>query len=558
MSSVISRLHEQVRKAIEQAIIAGKLANEEEIPAFIIEVPKEKNHGDLATNVALQLTRIAKQNPRQIAACIVQHLCIADTGIERVEVAGPGFLNFYIHKRYLYDVIHEVNNKGSAYGSVSLGAGQRIAIEFVSANPTGNLHLGHARGAAVGDALCNLLEYAGYEVTREYYINDAGSQVNHLGKSIACRYKQALGQQADMPVDGYYGADIKHMAEQLIQEEGERLLSLAEPERTHYFCQYGLTKALAKIKHDLECFRVQFTVWFSEASLYEKNEVGRALDILRASDYLYEQSGATWLQTTTFGDDKDRVLVKNDRSYTYFMPDISYHMNKYTRGFDKLINIWGADHHGYIARIKAAMQIVGNDPDKLEVLTVQMVSLFQNGEKVKMSKRTGKAVTLEELIDEVGVDAIRYFFTMRSIDSQLDFDMDLAVSTSNENPVYYVQYAHARICSIYRQAKEQGIVFTFSNPLHLSKLTAEHEFALLHKMGELPAEITYAARDYAPHRLVRYVYEVAALFHSYYRAERIISADIEQTQARLALLGAVRTVIANVLRIIGVAAPEQM
>lgn len=556
--SVMEKMNDQVKTAIDEAIVKAGLVSREELPSFVIEVPKDKSHGDLATNAAMQLTRIAKRNPRQIAEVIIENLDKAAASIESTEIAGPGFINFRMNKSYLYDVVREVTDKGSDYGRIGIGAGQRVQVEFVSANPTGSLHLGHARGAAVGDALCNLLDYAGYEMTREYYINDAGNQVMNLAKSIECRYKQALGLDADMPEDGYFGEDIKGFAQDLVNKEGDRLLQLAEEERAKYFRQFGLEKELDKIKRDLGRFGVPFDVWFSETSLYENGEVTKALDTLRTTGHVYEEEGATWLRTTTFGDDKNRVLVKNDGSYTYLTPDVAYHMDKYDRGFDRMINIWGADHHGYIPRMKAAMEAVGNDPDKLIVLIAQMVSLFQDGEKVKMSKRTGKAVTMEDLMEEVGVDAIRYFFTMRSMDSHLDFDMDLAISTSNENPVFYVQYAHARICSIYRQAEEQGVALKPLRDIDLTTLTTEHEYDLLRKMGELPEEIAVAARDYAPHRLIRYVYELASLLHSYYKAERVITEDPEQTQARLALLGAVRTVIANVLRLVGVSAPERM
>ncbi|WP_019421197.1 arginine--tRNA ligase [Paenibacillus sp. OSY-SE] len=556
--SVMEKMNDQVKTAIDEAIVKAGLVTREELPSFVIEVPKDKSHGDLATNAAMQLTRIAKRNPRQIAEVIIENLDKAAASIESTEIAGPGFINFRMNKSYLYDVVREVTDKGSDYGRIGIGAGQRVQVEFVSANPTGSLHLGHARGAAVGDALCNLLDYAGYEMTREYYINDAGNQVMNLAKSIECRYKQALGLDADMPEDGYFGEDIKGFAQDLVNKEGDRLLQLAEEERAKYFRQFGLEKELDKIKRDLGRFGVPFDVWFSETSLYENGEVTKALDTLRTTGHVYEEEGATWLRTTTFGDDKNRVLVKNDGSYTYLTPDVAYHMDKYGRGFDRMINIWGADHHGYIPRMKAAMEAVGNDPDKLIVLIAQMVSLFQDGEKVKMSKRTGKAVTMEDLMEEVGVDAIRYFFTMRSMDSHLDFDMDLAISTSNENPVFYVQYAHARICSIYRQAEEQGVALKPLDDIDLTTLTTEHEYDLLRKMGELPEEIAVAARDYAPHRLIRYVYELASLLHSYYKAERVITEDTEQTQARLALLGAVRTVIANVLRLVGVSAPERM
>ncbi|MDQ0091576.1 arginyl-tRNA synthetase [Paenibacillus anaericanus] len=554
----LEQMNQKVKQAIIEAITAAGLATEEEIPAMAMEIPKEKAHGDLATNAAMQLTRIAKKNPRQIAEAIVSHLDYEKAGIEKAEIAGPGFINFTVSKSYLYPVIEQVYSQGKDYGRVNDGQGKKMQMEFVSANPTGSLHLGHARGAAVGDALCNVLDFAGYDVTREYYINDAGNQVVNLCKSIEARYKQELGMDTEMPEDGYHGEDIKGFARELVAEKGEELLSLTPEEREAFLRKYGLEKELEKIKRDLGRFRVGFDVWFSESSMYEDGQVENSLQELRAKGQTFELDGATWLRTTDYGDDKDRVLVKNDGTYTYLTPDIAYHRNKYDRGFDRMINIWGADHHGYIPRVKAAMEAIGNDPEKLTVLIAQMVSLFQDGEKVKMSKRTGKAVTMVDLMDEVGVDAIRYFFTMRSMDSHLDFDMDLAISTSNENPVFYVQYAYARICSVYRQAEEQGIVIPSLVSINLNKLTAEHEYDLLRKIGELPEEIRTTAENFAPHRLVRYVYELASLFHSYYKAERVITEDSEQTVARLALLGAVRTTLANVLTLIGVSAPERM
>ncbi|WP_223069348.1 arginine--tRNA ligase [Paenibacillus caui] len=556
----LEQVNQAVKEALAEAITAAGLASSEELSAITIalEVPKDKAHGDLATNAAMQLTRIAKKNPRQIAEAILNHLDYGKASIEKAEIAGPGFINFTLGKSYLYPVIAKVYAEGENYGRVQIGGGQKVQVEFVSANPTGSLHLGHARGAAVGDALCNVLDFAGYEVTREYYINDAGNQIANLSKSIEARYLQELGQDAEMPEDGYFGEDIKGFAKELVAEQGDTLLSRNPGERAAFFRKYGLEKELDKIKRDLTRFRVHFDVWFSETSLYDNGQVEASLEELRAKGQTYEQDGATWLRTTEYGDDKDRVLVKNDGTYTYMTPDVAYHRNKFNRGFGRMINIFGADHHGYIPRLKAAMEALGNDPEKLTVLIAQMVSLFQDGEKVKMSKRTGKAVTMVDLMDEVGVDAIRYFFTMRSMDSHLDFDMDLAISTSNENPVYYVQYAHARICSIFRQAEEQGIAVPAADSIPLHKLTAEHEYDLLRKIGELPEEIATAAAGFAPHRIVRYVYELAALLHSYYKAERVITEDAEQTAARLGLLGAVRTTIANVLKLIGVEAPERM
>ncbi|MDR6885471.1 arginine--tRNA ligase [Bacillus sp. 3255] len=547
-----------VKQAIAEAVAAAGIVEAEQVPEIILEVPKEKSHGDFATNIAMQLTRIAKTNPRQIAEKIIANLQKEKANIAEAEIAGPGFINFRMNRVYLYAVIADVQKQGERYGARNVGQGLKVQVEFVSANPTGSLHLGHARGAAVGDVLCNVLDLAGYDVSREYYINDAGNQVVNLAKSIEARYLQALGQDAVMPEDGYFGDDIKGFAAELAAEEGDRLLSLPEDERRAYFRSYGLKKELDKIKRDLGRFGVRFDNWFSETSIYEDNLIPPVLQELRDNGHIYEEDGATWLNTTPLGDDKNRVLIKNDGSFTYLTPDIAYHRNKFGRGFDRLINIWGADHHGYIPRMKAAMTALGFEADRLVVLIAQMVSLFQNGEKVKMSKRTGKAVTMEDLMDEVGVDPIRYFFAMRSMDSHLDFDMDLAVSQSNENPVYYVQYAHARICSIFRQAEEQGIQVLPLEQVDLNQLSSEAEFDLLRKIGELPEEIAIAADQYAPHRMIRYVYELASQFHSYYRGHYVITDDAVLTQARLALLGALRTTLANTLRVVGVSAPERM
>ncbi|MFC5402499.1 arginine--tRNA ligase [Cohnella soli] len=557
--NALEQLQISVKEALaDAALAAGLVSSKDELPTITLEVPKEKSHGDLATNLAMQLTKIAKKNPRQIAEAIIGSLEAGRASIVSAEIAGPGFINFRLDKNYLYPVIGEAIEQGESYGNIDAGQGKRVQVEFVSANPTGSLHLGHARGAAVGDALCNVLSAAGYDVTREYYINDAGNQINNLARSIEARYRQILGQDAEMPEDGYYGEDIVGFAKELADEQGDKLLSLGDEERFVYFRSYGLEKELAKIKRDLGRFGVRFDEWYSETSLYENGKVIEVLAALRAQGHVYDQDGAVWLASMAFGDDKDRVLVKNDGSYTYLTPDAAYHMDKYKRGYDQMINIWGADHHGYIPRMKAAMAALGNDPDKLTVLTAQMVSLFQGGEKVKMSKRTGKAVTMEDLMDEVGVDAIRYFFTMRSMDSHLDFDMDLAVSKSNENPVFYVQYAHARICSIFRQAEEQGVSVKPWKDADLSKLNAEQEYDLIRKIGELPETIAEAARNYAPHSIIRYVYELASQFHSYYKAERVITEDAEQSQARLQLLAAVRVTLARALALVGVSAPDKM
>ncbi len=558
-TNVLDRYYSDLRATLADAVTAaGLVSDASDIPAIILEIPKDKSHGDLSTNLAMQLTKLAKRNPRQIAEALIEHLDKDKASIQSAEIAGPGFINFRLDKSFLYPIIGEAQAEGESYGRTAVGQGKSVNVEFVSANPTGSLHLGHARGAAVGDALCNVLAAAGYQVTREYYINDAGNQVNNLAKSIEARYRQALGQDAQMPEDGYHGEDIVGFAKELAAERGDKLLSLSDEERFEFFRKYGLEKELDKIKRDLGRFKVGFDIWYSETSLYETGKVIEALDALKAKGQVYEEEGAVWLRSTDYGDDKNRVLVKNDGSYTYLTPDTAYHMDKYSRGYDQLINIWGADHHGYIPRMKAAMAALGNDPDKLTVLIAQMVSLFQNGEKVKMSKRTGKAVTMEDLMDEVGVDAIRYFFTMRGMDSHLDFDMDLAVSTSNENPVYYVQYAHARICSIFRQAEEQGIKLLPWQEADLSLLNSEQAFDLIRKVGELSETINESARLYAPHVMIRYVYELASQFHSYYRAERVITENAAESQAKLQLLAAIRVALANVLKLVGVSAPEQM
>jgi len=555
--TVLMKIRETLREEIRKAVLSAGLASEENMPEVELETPREKAHGDLATNVAMRLTRIARSNPREIAARIVEGIDRKRAHVRDIQVAGPGFINFFLDRSFLTKVLEEIQSAGDRYGRSEAGRGQRVNVEFVSANPTGSLHLGHARGAAVGDALCNILEAAGYDVTREYYINDAGNQIRLLALSLEARYLEALGRESSFPEDGYRGQDIIDIARELAEREGDSLLSLDREERLARLREYGLKRMLDKIRRDLERYRVRFDVWFSERSLYESGAVERVLKELGERGYTYEKDGALWLKSTAFGDDKDRVLVKSDGSYTYLTPDIAYHRDKLNRGFDRLINIWGADHHGYISRMKAAIAAQGYDPERLTVLVTQMVKLYQGGELVKMSKRTGKAVTLEELMDEVGVDAVRYFFVMRSPDSHLDFDMDLAISRSNENPVYYVQYAHARIQSVFRQARERGLA-PAADPETLSLLAEEQEYDLMKALAAFPDEVAGAAEQLAPQRVVRYLHDLAALFHSYYRAYRVIGDDENLSRARLALLSGVAQVIRNGLSLIGVSAPDHM
>ncbi|REB75738.1 arginine--tRNA ligase [Cutibacterium acnes] len=555
--NIVDQIKDKLKEEIKQSVIKAGLATEEQIPEVVLELPKDKAHGDYSTNMAMQLARVAKKAPRMIAETIIENFDQTKASIKKVEIAGPGFINFYMDNSYLTDLIPTILKAGDQYGQTTVGNKEKVQVEFVSANPTGDLHLGHARGAAVGDSLSNILDKAGYDVSREYYINDAGNQINNLALSVEARYFQALGIEKEMPQDGYHGADIIGIGKKLAEEFGDKYVNVSEQERIDFFREYGLKYEMAKLKQDLEDFRVKFDVWFSETSLYQNGKIDIALNALKENGYIFEQDGATWLRSTDFGDDKDRVLIKNDGSYTYLLPDIAYHKDKLERGFEKLINVWGADHHGYIPRMRAAIQALGYNKDALEVEIIQLVHLYKDGEKMKMSKRTGKAVTMRDLVEEVGLDATRYFFAMRSADTHLDFDLDLAVSQSNENPVYYAQYAHARISSILRQGKEQGI--ELADELNVSLITAEKEFDLLKKLGEFPQAVGEAALKRMPHRITNYIYDLASTFHSFYNAEKVLDTDnLERTKARLALIKATQITLRNALALIGVSAPEKM
>ncbi|MDQ0257394.1 arginyl-tRNA synthetase [Evansella vedderi] len=555
--SQVEQVKEQLKSEIIAAVLKAGLAAEEELPNVVIESPKEKEHGDYATNMAMQLARVARKAPRAIADEIVANFDRAAASVDKLEIAGPGFINFFMKQDYLSDVVATVLEQGDAYGNTEFGGGKRIQVEFVSANPTGTLHLGHARGAAVGDSLCNILEKAGYEVAREYYINDAGNQIENLARSIDARYFQELGEDVAMPEDGYHGQDIIDFAKEIVDTYGDRFKEGSEEERLAFFREYGLKRELDKLQEDLADFRVTFDNWYSETSLYTSGKVQAVLDELKDRGETYEEGGALWFRSTVYGDDKDRVLVKSDGSYTYLTPDISYHKDKFARGFEELINIWGADHHGYIPRMKAAIQALGYSADQLSVQIIQMVNLFEDGEKVKMSKRTGKAVTMRDLMEEVGIDATRYFFAMRAADTHLDFDMSLAKSQSTENPVYYVQYAHARICSMLRQALEAG--YEVDRGADFGLLVSEKELDLMKKLGEYPEAVTDAAKKRAPHRMANYVYDLAQALHSFYNAEKVINEeDAALTKARLGLMEAVRNTISNALKLVGVEAPEKM
>ncbi|KKD49196.1 arginine--tRNA ligase [Listeria seeligeri] len=542
---------------IKQAVVQAVGLEAAEVPEILLEVPKDKKHGDYSTNIAMQLARVAKKAPRQIAESIVPELKKDNKLIKEVEIAGPGFINFYLDNAYLTDLVPVILTEDDAYGKSDFGKGEKFQIEFVSANPTGDLHLGHARGAAIGDSLANIMTMAGFNVSREYYINDAGNQINNLVLSAEARYFEALGLESNFPEDGYRGADIISLGKDLAAKYGDKYVNTSEEERRSVFRVDALDFETDKLRADLEEFRVSFDEWFSETSLYEENKVLPALERLRENGYIYEQDGATWLRTTDFEDDKDRVLIKSDGSYTYFLPDIAYHLNKLERGFDVLIDIWGADHHGYIPRMRAAIEALGYSPNQLEVEIIQLVHLFEDGVQVKMSKRTGKSVTMRDLIEEVGLDATRYFFAMRSSDTHMNFDMSLAKSTSNDNPVYYVQYAHARISSILRAGKEQNL--DVSKEADMSLLQTEAEYDLLKVLGEFADVVAEAAVKRAPHRIVRYLNDLAAAFHRFYNSNKVLDMDnLEVTKARLALIKTAQITLRNGLTLLGVSAPEKM
>lgn len=555
--NIVDQVKERLKGEIKASVLKAGLAEESQIPDAILELPKDKAHGDYSTNMAMQLARVAKKAPRAIAEDIVASFDKGKASIEKIEIAGPGFINFYMNNSYLTDLIPSILQAGDSYGEVNIGNKEKLQVEFVSANPTGTLHLGHARGAAVGDSLCNILAKAGYDVSREYYINDAGNQINNLALSVEARYLQALGQDAAMPEDGYHGQDIIEIGKKLADEFGDRFANESKEERLAFFREYGLKFEMDKLKKDLDAFRVPFDVWYSETSLYHNGKIDQALEVLREKGHIFEEDGATWFRSTVFGDDKDRVLIKNDGSYTYLTPDIAYHKDKLDRGFTKLINIWGADHHGYIPRMKAAIEALGYEKNTLEVEIIQLVHLYKNGEKMKMSKRTGKAVTMRDLMEEVGLDAVRYFFAMRSADTHMDFDMDLAASQSNENPVFYAQYAHARIESMLRQGAEQGL--SYDAVQNFTDISSEKEIELLKILGEFPQAVAEAATKRIPHRITNYVNDVASALHSFYNAEKVLDPENEEkSKARLALMRATQITLKNSLSLIGVSAPEKM
>jgi len=526
---------------------------------IIIERPRRENQGDYATNVAMLMARHWDMKPRDIAQVITSHLKKSEY-VEKVEVAGPGFINFFLSDLWMSELIREIIAKGEDYGKRDLGKGKRAQVEFVSANPTGPLHIGHGRGAAVGDVMANILSFAGWYVEREYYINDAGLQMKLLGRSVQARYFELLGRSevAPFPEEGYKGDYIYDIAQEIIDREGDKFLSLPIEETLDYFKDHAVKVILNGIKKDLEDFRVLFDVWFSEKTLHERGLIREMVDFLTKRGLAYEKEGAIWYRSTQFGDEKDRVLIRSNGEPTYFASDVAYHKDKFDRGFDLVIDVWGADHHGYVPRMKAAVQALGRSPDDLQVLLIQFVSLIKQGRMVSMSTRAGEFVTLREMMDEVGVDAMRYFFLMRKCDSHLDFDIDLAKSASTDNPVYYVQYASARLYSIFKEASSRGIKLPAPEKVDITLLKTEEEKDLIKCLGKFPEEVAKAAKELSPHLIVFYAYELAKAFHSFYNAHRVLGEERSLSDARLVLVRAVQVVLLNVLGLLKINAPEVM
>jgi arginyl-tRNA synthetase len=564
MTNIIENIRVHVRNLVENALAAavkkGELP-ESEINEILIDTPKEKEHGEFSTNIAMQLARQVRKSPVQTAAILISNMDYSGTYIEKAECAGPGFINFYLRTEWLYEALKIILNERDGYGRINVGEGKKVMVEFVSANPTGPLHMGNARGGALGDCIASVLEAAGYDVTREFYVNDAGNQIEKFGISLEARYIQQLkGEDAvEFPQDGYQGEDIIDHMREYIEKYGNSLIDTDPVERRRKLVEYALPKNLERIRTGLESYGIKFDVWFSEQSLYDSGELQETLDYLREKNLTMEKEGAEWFRATEFGAEKDEVIVRNNGLPTYFASDIAYHRNKFfKRGYDRVINLLGADHHGHVARMKAAVEAVGVEPARLDIVIFQLVRLFKNGEVARMSKRTGRAISLYDLLEEVGRDAARFIFNTKTSGSHLDFDLDLAVKQSNENPVYYVQYAHARICSMLRLIESEGVKVPGAGEVDFSKLSAPEELELIKRLAEFPDEVRISAQTLEPSRLTRYVTDVASLFHSFYNACRVKGEEPGLLKARLILVESTRIVIKNVLEMLRITAPEKM
>ena len=557
MSLVRSRLHAMIHRAARSLLQDQGIRNEEDL-ALELEIPKIADHGDYATNAAMTLTRLLRKNPRAIAQDLVERMEGRDDLLVKTDIAGPGFINFFVRPELWGDILHTIHAEKEAFGRQDFGKGTRVQVEFVSANPTGPLHIGHGRGAAVGDVLANILKTCGYTVDKEYYINDTGKQMETLGRSLYLRYVECLGRPVDFPDDHYKGDYMKDLAREVVDKFGDRYLGVPQEEALAFFTRYAGDRILEGIREDLEVFGVKHDIWFSERTLHENGALQRTIEALERSGMIYEQDGAKWFRSTAYGDEKDRVVVRANGMTTYFAADLAYHKNKYERHYDLVIDIWGADHHGYVPRMLAGVQALGRRATDLRIILVQLVNLLRGGKPVAMSTRAGEFVTLREVVDEVGKDAARFIFLTRRSDSPLDFDLETAKKHSNDNPVYYVQYAHARLCSVFDVAQERGVPTSWNVPPDLSRLTEPAEWDLMKQLGEFPYVLETAARHLEPHRIPYYLTDLVSAFHSYYNHNRILSEDTELTQARLYLADALRTVIRNGLAVLGVSAPQKM
>ncbi len=547
-----------VRKGLESCFADGSLASGE-FPDIIIEKPAHEEHGDFATNVAMLMARSEKKAPRAIAEILVKHMESNGGIFDRIEIAGPGFINFHIKPGFWQDTLRTVASAGDSYGRSRIGAGKKVQVEFVSANPTGPLHIGHGRGAATGDAIASVLSAAGFDVFREYYINDAGNQMFTLGKSIYLRYLELFGRHVEFPDNCYQGDYIKDIARDAMTKFADKYSGIDEAEAVPFFAKFGGDIILNGIDADLRDFGITFDNWYSEQSLFDEGKVDKALELMKEKGLVYEHEGALWFRTTDFGDDKDRVVVRSNGATTYFASDIAYHFEKFERGFDWVIDVWGADHHGYVPRLKGVVKGHDRDPEDLKIVLVQLVSLLRDGIPVAMSTRSGEFVTLKEVVDEVGRDAARFFFLMRRSDSQLDFDLELAKRQSTDNPVYYVQYAHARICSIFENAQEKGLTLPSDmDSIPLEKLSTSEEMTIIRKINSFPEIVEGSAMNFEPHRITYYLQELAGQFHSFYNRNRVIGEDAGLSTARLFLLKCIGQTLKNALTILGISAPERM
>lgn len=558
ISDAFIQAKELVMKAMGELVADGTFPAEP-VPSFNTEIPADSKNGDVSTNAAMVCARPFRNNPRKIAEAIVSKIDLNGSYFARCEVAGPGFINFFYSTEWYATVVATVLEQKEKYGETDLGAGKSVLVEFVSANPTGPMHIGNARGGAIGDCLASVLEKAGYEVAREFYINDAGNQIEKFKTSLEVRYLQIYKPETELPEDAYKGQDIIDHANAFNEIYGDKYVNADSEERRQALCDFALPKNIQKLHDDLGKYRIQYDKWFNESTLHKDGSVQRVIEQLKASGHTYEKDGALWFKTTEFGDEKDRVLVRENGVPTYLVPDIAYHYNKLAvRKFDKAVDIFGADHHGYIARIKASMTALGVDADRLDIVIMQMVNLVRNGEKYKLSKRSGKAITLSTLLDEIPIDAARFFFNLREPNSHFDFDLDLAVSQTSQNPVYYVQYAHARICSVLKKMNEEGIEVKSLDKAALSVLTAPEEQEMIKHLATLPNVINEAAKAYDPAKVTKYVIDLATIYHKFYNNCRIMGEDESVMQARLSLSLAVKQVIKNILDMLKITCPESM